>query len=337
VSGDHVLALCGGVGGAKLAAGLAAVLPPEQLTIVVNTGDDFEHIGLSVSPDVDTVVYTLSGLSDQARGWGVADESWRAMAQLGRLGEAQWFMLGDRDLAMHLARTRRLHAGETLSVVTASLAGRLGIAPAIVPMSDDPVRTKVVTAEGELDFQRYFVAEQCRPVARAIRFDGAERARPSPGFAAALERPDLGALIVCPSNPYLSVDPLLALPGVRQRVAALTVPRVAVSPIVAGEAIKGPTAKLMAELGAEVDVTGVARHYRGLIDILIVDEADRGSAARIEELGMAALAAPSIMRSHSDRVALAAATLAAAAIEPAAQPDKADDRRPAAERVGGGA
>ncbi|HKR89872.1 MAG TPA: 2-phospho-L-lactate transferase [Phenylobacterium sp.] len=315
MSANHVLALCGGVGGAKLAAGLAAVLPPEQLTIVVNTGDDFEHIGLSISPDIDTVVYTLSGLSDQVRGWGVADESWQAMAQLGRLGEAQWFQLGDRDLAMHLARTRRLRAGETLSAITASLAGRLGIGPALVPMSDDPVRTKVSTADGELDFQRYFVAEQCRPVARGIRFDGAEAARPSPGFAAALERGDLGALIVCPSNPYLSIDPLLALPGVRERIAGLAVPRVAVSPIVAGQAIKGPTAKLMSELGADVDVTGVARHYRGLIDILIVDEADRASAAQIADLGMTAVVAPSVMRSDADRVALAAATLAAAAIE----------------------
>lgn len=321
MSGNHVLALCGGVGGAKLAAGLAAVLPPEQLTIVVNTGDDFEHVGLSISPDIDTVVYTLSGLSDQVRGWGVADESWQAMAQLGRLGEDQWFMLGDRDLAMHLARTRRLRAGETLSQITADLAARLGIGPAIVPMSDDAVRTKVATADGELDFQRYFVAEQCRPVARAIRFDGAERAAPSPGFLSALQRPDLGALIICPSNPYLSVDPLLALPGVRERIAALGVPRAAVSPIVAGQAIKGPTAKLMAELGADVDVTGVARHYRGLIDKLIVDEADRGSVAQIADLGMTAVVAPSIMKSHADRAALAAATLAAVAIEPTTLPE----------------
>jgi LPPG:FO 2-phospho-L-lactate transferase len=311
VSRNHILALCGGVGGAKLAAGLAAVLPPEQLTIVVNTGDDFEHVGLAISPDIDTVVYTLSGLSDQVRGWGVADESWQAMAQLGALGEAQWFMLGDRDLAMHLARSHRLREGETLSQITASLAGRLGIGPAIVPMSDDPVRTKVVTPEGELDFQRYFVAEQCRPVARSIRFDGVEQARPSPGFVAALARDDLAAVIVCPSNPYLSVDPLLALPGVREKIAGLSVPRIAVSPIVAGQAIKGPTAKLMAELGVDVDVTAIARHYRGVIDQLLIDDADRGSVAQIEALGMTAVVAPSIMRSHADRVALAEATLAA--------------------------
>jgi LPPG:FO 2-phospho-L-lactate transferase len=315
VSQAHVLALCGGVGGAKLAAGLAAVLPPERLTIVVNTGDDFEHLGFAISPDIDTVVYTLSGLADEARGWGVADESWQALSMLGRLGEPDWFRLGDRDLAMHIARTRRLRAGETLSQVTAGLAASLGIGAAIVPMSDDPVRTKVETDAGLLDFQRYFVAEQCRPVARAIGFAGADAARPSPGFAAALARDDLGCVLICPSNPYLSIDPLLALPGVRRQLAALRVPRVAVSPIVGGKAIKGPTAKLMAELGASVDVAGIARHYRGLIDRLIIDDTDRGEAARLEALGVKAQAAPSVMRSHADRVALARATLAAAGID----------------------
>jgi len=306
------------VGGAKLASGLAAVLPPEQLTVVINTGDDFEHVGLSVSPDIDTVVYTLSGLSDEVRGWGVANETWQAIEQLGRLGEPDWFRLGDRDLAMHIARTRRLRAGETLSQITADLAKRLGIGPALVPMSDDPVRTKVETEDGVLDFQRYFVAEQCRPVARAIGFAGAREARPSPGFAAALARGDLGAVIYCPSNPYLSIDPLLSLPGVRQQIAALKAPRVAVSPIVSGQAIKGPTAKLMTELGASVDVVGVARHYQGLIDKLIIDEADAAEAPRIEALGIAVETAPAIMRSQADRVALAKATLAAAgvAVEP---------------------
>ncbi len=310
----HVLALCGGVGGAKLAAGLAGVLAPEQLTVVVNTGDDFEHLGLAISPDIDTVVYTLSGLADEARGWGVAEESWQALSMLGRLGEADWFRLGDRDLAMHIARTRRLRVGETLSQVTAGLARRLGIGPAIVPMSDEAVRTKIETADGLLDFQRYFVAEQCKPVARAIGFAGAAAARPSPGFETALSRPDLAAVIVCPSNPYLSIDPLLSLPGVRQRLAALKVPRVAVSPIVGGQAIKGPTAKLMAELGANVDVGGIARHYQGLIDRLVIDEADRTEAARVEALGIAADIAPAIMRSHEDRRALARATLAAAGL-----------------------
>jgi LPPG:FO 2-phospho-L-lactate transferase len=314
VSGGHVLALCGGVGGAKLAAGLAAVLPPERLTIVVNTGDDFEHLGFSISPDIDTVVYTLSGLSDEVRGWGVADESWQTLTQLGRLGEADWFRLGDRDMAMHIARTRRLRAGETLSEVTADLARRLGIAPPIAPMSDQPVRTRVATAAGELDFQRYFVAEQCRPQARAIRFEGAEAAQPSPGFARALSRADLAAVIVCPSNPYLSIDPLLAIPGVRQKLAALRVPRLAVSPIVGGKAIKGPLAKLMAELGVDVDSVAIARHYLGLIDRLMIDEEDRAEAAAIEAVGVKADVAPTVMRSHADRVSLARAALAAAGV-----------------------
>lgn len=314
MTGGHVLALCGGVGGAKLADGLAAALPAERLTIIVNTGDDFEHVGLAISPDIDTVVYTLSGLADTVRGWGVADESWEAMAQLGRLGEPQWFQLGDRDLAMHIARTRRLREGETLSQVTASLAAKLGIGPAIVPMSDDPVRTMVETEDGVLDFQRYFVAEQCRPVARAIGFAGAREAKPSPGFAAALARDDLAAIVICPSNPYLSIDPLLSLPGVRDRLARLAVPRVAVSPIVAGQAIKGPTAKLMAELGASVDVVGIARHYQGLVDVLMIDEADRDAASAVEALGLRALAAPTIMTSPADRVALAKATLAVAGV-----------------------
>ncbi|MDX2274507.1 MAG: 2-phospho-L-lactate transferase [Hyphomonadaceae bacterium] len=313
MSGGHVLALCGGVGGAKLAAGLAAILPPDQLTIIVNTGDDFEHVGLSISPDIDTVLYTLSGLNDEKRGWGLADETWQALAMLGRLGEPDWFKLGDRDLATHIARTHRLRSGESLSAVTASLARALGIAPAIAPMTDDPVRTEIETADGRvLPFQTYFVAEQCKPVARAIRYAGAQTAKPSPAFLHALQRADLGAVIICPSNPYLSVDPLLALPGVREKLIALRVPRVAVSPIVAGRAIKGPLAKLMAELGVGADVVAIARHYRSLIDCLVIDHADASDAPNIAAEGVRAVPAPAIMRTHADRVALARAALAAA-------------------------
>jgi LPPG:FO 2-phospho-L-lactate transferase len=309
----HVLALCGGVGGAKLAAGLAEVLSPEQLTVVVNTGDDFEHLGLSISPDIDTVLYTLSGLNDEQRGWGLADESWQALAMLGRLGEADWFKLGDRDLATHIARTHRLRAGESLSAVTATLARSLGIKCAIIPMSEDKVRTEIHTADDRvLPFQTYFVAEQCKPVARLVEYADAAKASPSPGFLEALARRDLRCVIVCPSNPYLSIDPLLALPGVRAQLASLRVPRVAVSPIVAGKAIKGPLAKLMAELGAGADVAAIARHYRGLIDCLVIDEADTAEAAKVEAEGVRAAIAPAIMRSQADRAALARATLAAA-------------------------
>jgi LPPG:FO 2-phospho-L-lactate transferase len=304
----HVIALCGGVGGAKLAYGLAQILPPEDLTIVVNTGDDFTHLGLHVSPDIDTVTYTLAGLSDRERGWGLAGETWQFMDQLKRLGGEGWFNLGDRDLAMHIERTRRRSAGQTLSQITTALHTALGVNHPIVPMSDDPVRTVIVTAEGELAFQRYFVGLQCRPVVRAIRFDGAAAARPSPALASALMRRDVAAVIVCPSNPYLSIDPILAVPGVRQGLAKLGAPIVAVSPIVGGRALKGPAAKLMSELGAAPCVADLASHYRGLLTGLIVDKEDADEAEALDALGLPTLATEAVMRSDQDRVRLALET-----------------------------
>lgn len=300
----HYIALCGGVGGAKLAYGLSRVLDGADLTIVVNTGDDFEHLGLHICPDIDTVVYTLAGLANPETGWGRAGETWTFMDTLRALGEADWFLLGDGDLAMHVARTHRLRAGDTLSEVCARLCERLGIAPAIVPMSDQPVRTMVDTDAGVLPFQDYFVGRKCEPAVRAIAFDGADVARPSPGFVAAMAREDLAGIIFCPSNPYLSIDPLLAVPGIRAALEARQVAAVAVSPIVGGAAIKGPTAKIMNELGVKPDVATVAAHYAGLIDGMVVDDAD---AAR---LGGAPLAIPAwttqtVMKSESDRVALA--------------------------------
>jgi LPPG:FO 2-phospho-L-lactate transferase len=309
----HVLALCGGVGGAKLASGLAAILPPEGLTIAVNTGDDFVHLGLHVSPDIDTVAYTLSGLADRERGWGLAGETWTFMDQLKRLGGEGWFNLGDRDLAMHVERTRRLATGETLSRATAALAAALGLAHPIVPMSDEPVRTVIQTEAGELPFQRYFVGEQCRPVATGVCFEGAAAARPSPGLASTLARSDLAAVIVCPSNPYLSIDPILAVPGVRSRLEALSAPIVAVSPIVGGQALKGPAAKLMRELGVEPSSASVARHYGGLLDGLVVDGADEAEAPALCALGVEALVTATVMASDEDRIRLAGETLAFAA------------------------
>lgn len=312
----HVLALSGGVGGAKLAAGLAAVLPPEDLTIVVNTGDDFEHLGLTVCPDIDSVVYALAGLNDTVRGWGVVDESWRMMEMLGRLGEATWFNLGDRDLAMHIARSWRLRAGESLSDVTSRLTGALGIAHRVAPMSDAAVRTQVeIAAEdggGWLDFQRYFVAEQCRPEVRAIRFAGTPGAAMSPAFAKALARPDLAAVVVCPSNPFLSVDPILAVDGVRDALAALKVPRIAVSPLVGGKAIKGPLGKLLSELGAGADNAAIARHYAGLIDHLVIDETDAADAEGLRASGLSVTVAATVMREASHRERLARNVLRAA-------------------------
>jgi LPPG:FO 2-phospho-L-lactate transferase len=311
----HVLALSGGVGGAKLVAGLAAVLPPERLTIAVNTGDDFEHLGLTICPDIDSVVYALAGLNDTVRGWGVVDESWRTMERLGALGEETWFNLGDRDMAMHLARSWRLRAGASLSDVTARLAEALGIAPAIVPMSDAPVRTQVQIAPedggGWIDFQHYFVREQCRPAARAIRFAGLPAA-PSPGLAEALARDDLGAIVLCPSNPFLSVDPILAVEGVRKALAARKAPFVAVSPLVGGKALKGPLGKLLTELGRETSNRAIAEHYAGLIDHLIIDEADAADAEGLRALGISVTVTGTVMCDAADRERLARVALSAA-------------------------
>lgn len=308
----HILALSGGVGGAKLASGLAEVLPPERLTIAVNTGDDFEHLGLTVCPDIDSVVYALAGLNDTVRGWGVVDESWRTMERLGALGEAQWFNLGDRDLAMHIARSWRLRVGETLSEVTARLTRELGIGHSVVPMSDAPVRTQVDTDEGWIDFQHYFVREQCRPEVRAIRFAGTPGAAPSPGLAEALARPDLAAVILCPSNPFLSVDPILAVDGVRAALAGRKVPLVAVSPLVGGKAIKGPLAKMLAELGIACDNHAIASHYSGLLDHLVIDEADAADAPKLRAGGVAVAVTGTVMCDAADRVRLARVALSAA-------------------------
>lgn len=312
--GGHILALSGGVGGAKLAAGLAAVLPPERLTIAVNTGDDFEHLGLTICPDIDSVVYALAGLNDTQRGWGVVDESWRAMEMLGRLGEAQWFNLGDRDMAMHLARSWRLRAGESLSDVTARLTGALGIAHTIVPMSDAPLRTQVETADGWLDFQRYFVAEQCRPVVKAIRFEGAG-AVPSAALAGALARDDLVAVVICPSNPFLSVDPILAVAGVQGALEELDVPIVAISPLVGGKSVKGPLSKLLAELGSGSDNLAIARHYGALVDRFVIDRSDATDAEGLRALGLSVTVTETLMRDANDRGRLARAALAAAGLD----------------------
>lgn len=307
----HVLALSGGVGGAKLAAGLADVLPPERLTVAVNTGDDFEHLGLTICPDIDSVVYALAGLNDTVRGWGVVDESWRTMEMLGRLGEAQWFNLGDRDMAMHLARSCRLRAGESLSEVTARLTGALGIAHKVVPMSDMQVRTQVETEQGWLDFQHWFVREQCRPEVRGIRFAGLP-AKPSPGLADALARPDLAAIVICPSNPFVSVDPILALEGVREGLEGRRVPLVAVSPLVGGQAIKGPLAKMLAERGMACNSLAIADHYSGLLDHLLVDHADGAQAHEVRARGVAVSVSATVMCTADDRARLAREALLAA-------------------------
>lgn len=298
----RVLALCGGIGGAKLALGLYKTLLPGQLTVAINTGDDFDHLGLHVSPDIDTVTYTLAGLSDTDRGWGLARETWGFMSALERLGGEKWFMLGDRDLATHVQRTFRMNAGESLSTVTADFAAHLDIKATLLPMSDDPVQTMIETAEGELSFQQYFVGQQCRPVVRNIRFSGASTARIQPQLQAMLADPSLTTIVICPSNPYLSIDPMLALPGLKSALAAAHAPVIAVSPIVGGRAVKGPTAKIMEELGVPNNIHSIARHYRGLIDGLIVDDAD---AVDAKSLTVPAAVTSTIMASIDDRVRLA--------------------------------
>jgi LPPG:FO 2-phospho-L-lactate transferase len=302
----QVLALSGGVGGAKLALGLSRVLPPGKLTVVANTGDDFEHLGLHIAPDLDTLTYALAGLDNPQTGWGRRDETWSFMAALAELGGETWFRLGDRDLAMHVERTRRLKAGETLSGITADLARRLGIAARILPMTDDRVRTRVETRAGVLDFQRYFVGLQCAPQVTGFVFDAAERAVPHPNVMAALRDPGLRAVIICPSNPFISIDPILALPGLQAALAATAAPVIAVSPIIAGRAVKGPTAKMMAELGLAVAPTTVAAHYRGLIDGYMMDDADSHMAAMLD---MPVETARTLMQSLDDREALARAVL----------------------------
>jgi LPPG:FO 2-phospho-L-lactate transferase len=301
-----VLALSGGVGGAKLALGLARVLPPGNLTVVANTGDDFEHLGLHISPDLDTLTYVLAGLDNPQTGWGRRDETWSFMAALAELGGQTWFRLGDRDLAMHVERTRRLKAGETLSGITADLTRRLGIGSRILPMTDDAVRTRVETREGLLDFQRYFVGRQCAPEVTGFIFDGAELAVPQPDVVAALRQPDLRAVIICPSNPFISIDPILALPGLRAALAATAAPVIAVSPIIAGHAVKGPTAKIMAELGLTVDPVTVAAHYQGIIDGYVMDGADSQMAAMLD---LPVETTRTLMQSLDDREALARAVL----------------------------
>ena len=298
-----VLALAGGVGGGKFCRGLAAVLPPERLAIVVNTADDFVHLGLHISPDVDSVLYALADLNDPERGWGLAGESWNFMAAMDRLGGETWFKLGDRDLATHISRTQELAAGRSLSEVTTLLARRLGLAHAVAPMSDDPVRSVVATDEGALAFQDYFVRRQCQPEFRGVTFQGVAEAQPSQAFSRALDRAE--AIVITPSNPYVSIDPILALPGVRRALRETGRPVVAVSPIVGGRAVKGPLAKMMRERGIEPSALGVARHYGPLVVGWVIDTVDRGLAPDIETLGCRVMVCDTMMRTLDDKRRLA--------------------------------
>lgn len=300
----HIIALSGGVGGAKLVLGLSHLLAAGSLTVVTNTGDDFDHFGLRICPDTDTVLYTLSGLADKERGWGRGGETWAFMQAMSALGGEDWFNLGDADLALHVLRTTRLAAGDTLSRFTADVAERMGIGVRIMPMSDDPVATIVNTTDGQLPFQQYFVRDRCASIVTGFSFRGLEAARPNPGLLDALARAP-SAILIAPSNPYVSIDPILGLPGLRDAIKASGAPVVAVSPIVGGAAIRGPAAKMMAELGADVSAFGIARHYAEIVDGLIVDEADAALVPAIEDMGIRAMAAPAVMTDLASRIDLA--------------------------------
>ncbi|MGB9640491.1 MAG: 2-phospho-L-lactate transferase [Anaerolineales bacterium] len=296
-----VTALAGGVGGAKLAHGLALNLEPSDLTIIVNTADDFEHFGLHISPDLDTVCYTLAEIANPQSGWGRSEESWVTMSELKRLGAPDWFQLGDRDLATHLERTRRLKSGESLSQVTAHFCQIWGIRHPVLPMSDDPVRTWVVSDIGDLPFQEYFVRHHFEPAVRDFQFRGMENAKPAPGVLAALQQADV--ILFCPSNPFVSIDPILAISEIRQ--ACLKKKVIAVSPIVGGKAVKGPAAKMFAELGISPSPLAVAQHYAGLIQGFVLDTLDSEWEAEIQLLKMDTLVTNTLMNTAADRYNLA--------------------------------
>jgi LPPG:FO 2-phospho-L-lactate transferase len=300
-SSPKYLALCGGVGGVKLVAGLAQVVPAESLVVAVNVGDDFEHLGLTICPDFDTVLYTLAGLVHPQQGWGRADETWGVMDELRRFGGDDWFALGDRDIALHLLRRQLLDSGKTLSEANAELARRLGVQLSLSPVSDQPVRTMLDTDEGRLAFQHYFVRRRCEPVVHAIHYEGADTAALAPLVRETLDSEQLAGVIVCPSNPYLSIEPMLAIAELRECLRTLQAPVVAVSPIVAGSAIKGPTAKIMRELGVQPAADVIDNLYGDFLDAVLIDEADAALATDNSRF----VVAPTVMHTSEQKAALA--------------------------------
>lgn len=306
----RIVVLSGGIGGAKLALGMSQLIKDERLTIIVNTGDDFDHLGLRICPDIDTILYTLAGLANSNLGWGRRDETWTFMQVLETLGGETWFRLGDGDLALHMERTRRLAAGESLSEVTEDVRRRWNIAARIAPMCDQHLATRVVTPDGEIGFQEYFVKKRCAPVIKNLCFDGVDKARLSPRAAAALAAPDLAAIVIAPSNPYLSIDPILAVPGMTAAMRAASAPVIAVTPLIEGRAVKGPTTKIMTELGVPPSPVSIVQHYAGLIDGFILDDRD---AAIADSLGVPVHCTDTLMITLDDRQRVAQAALDLAA------------------------
>ncbi|MBD2858303.1 2-phospho-L-lactate transferase [Spongiibacter sp. KMU-158] len=309
ISNGKILALSGGVGGAKLARGLAEVLAPAQLNIVVNTADDFDYWGLRICPDLDSVMYALADRNDTVRGWGLQNESWRTLDAMGNLGAENWFQLGDLDLATHLFRSQRLREGQTLTQITEGLCKSMNVPARLLPMTEQAVATQVHCSEGQLGFQEYFVRERCAPVVKSLEFAGVESAKPTAAILATLADPDLRGIILCPSNPFLSIDPIFAVPGMLPAIIESQVPVIAVSPIVAGLAVKGPAAKLMQELNMPVSADQVARYYQqrypGLLQGFIIDTSDAQLASEFDTLGLAVKVRPTLMTDIASKAELA--------------------------------
>ena len=303
------LALTGGIGGSKLALGLSKILSADELAFVVNTGDDFEHLGLQISPDIDTLIYTLADLNNLESGWGRRDESWQFMSALADLGGETWFKLGDKDLASSVERSRRLGCGTSLNDVTTQLAKSLGVSHPILPMSNDPIRTLVHTDDGPMDFQHYFVRERCEPVVNRFEYADAATARVNPEIDKWLGSAQLAGIILCPSSPFISIDPILSLPLLREALRHCAAPVIAISPIVGGKSLKGPLAKIMSEISVPTSASWIAEHYSDFLDGLVIDSADAGLASEIEASGMATMCTNIVMNSVDDRVQLAGTSL----------------------------
>jgi LPPG:FO 2-phospho-L-lactate transferase len=297
----NVVALAGGVGGAKLADGLAQVLQPEQLTIIVNTADDFTHLGLRISPDLDTVCYTLADMANPETGWGRINETWNVFERLKKMGMPDWFQLGDSDIATHLVRRMWLNEGRTLSQITQDFCKLWGLRERVLPMSDDTVQTWVYTSEGDLEFQEYFAHHKCEPRVNGFKFEGVEKSKPAPGVLEAIDECEVA--IICPSNPWVSIDPILSVPNIKQALSNHMV--IAVSPIIGGKTIKGPAAKMFTELGIRPSALAVTRHYEDLIHSIVIDNSDKDYSMEINKLGIHPFLTNILMRERSDRGRLA--------------------------------
>ena len=309
MSANRYLALTGGIGGSKLALGLSKILSADELGFIVNTGDDFEHLGLHISPDIDTLLYTLADLNNTETGWGRRDETWKFMSTLAELGGETWFKLGDKDLALNIRRSSLLNSGASLNEVSTQLAESLGVLHSILPMSNDPVRTRVHTEDGPMDFQHYFVREQCEPVAKSFEYSGSATAKLNPEIGVRLESEQLAGIILCPSSPFISIDPILSVPTMRDALRQCAAPVIAISPIVGGRALKGPLAKIMREMSIPATARWIAEYYGDFIDGFVIDETDEALASEIEALGVTTMCTNIVMTSMDDRVQLARASL----------------------------